>query len=126
MLRAMLCCTLALCPGLACLCLSRTRRGDARDAAASRSRATGEGGGQPGSDSSDEEGSGPAPASFPGEAQLGDVVEYPLSAAVKDRLNDGREKGIAQEYFSSIIIHRRQGFSVMHGPLRNEAGRRLD
>lgn len=85
--------------GLLYVCLCRTRRGDARNAAVSRGRAAGEdGGSQSGSDASDEEGSGPIPGSFPGEAQLGDVVEYPLSAAVKDRLNDGRVKGIALQY----------------------------
>ncbi|CAI5490286.1 unnamed protein product, partial [Closterium sp. Naga37s-1] len=66
----------------------KTRKGDARQAAATRwssdSESEGEGEGQ---------GAGAAGAGVV-EAVTGDVVEYPLSAAVRDRFDDGRTKGV--------------------------------
>ncbi|CAI5472134.1 unnamed protein product, partial [Closterium sp. Yama58-4] len=60
----------------------KTRKGDARQAAASRW-----------SSDSESESESEAEARVV-EAVTGDVVEYPLSAAVRDRFDDGRIKGV--------------------------------
>ncbi|CAI5502385.1 unnamed protein product [Closterium sp. Naga37s-1] len=60
---------------------AQTRKGDARQAAAARW-----------SSDSGSEGEGEAVGQVV-EAVTGDVVEYPLSAAVRDRFDDGRIKG---------------------------------
>ncbi|CAI5476475.1 unnamed protein product [Closterium sp. Yama58-4] len=60
----------------------KTRKGDARQAAASRWSSDSE-------SESESEGEGRIV-----EAVTGDVVEYPLSAAVRDRFDDGRIKGV--------------------------------
>ncbi|CAI7872034.1 unnamed protein product [Closterium sp. NIES-54] len=60
----------------------KTRKGDARQAAAARW-----------SSDSGSEGEGEAVRQVV-EAVTGDVVEYPLSAAVRDRFHDGRIKGV--------------------------------
>ncbi|CAI5527226.1 unnamed protein product [Closterium sp. Naga37s-1] len=62
----------------------KTRKGDARQAAAARWSSDSE---------SEGEGEGEAEGGVV-EAVTGDVVEYPLSAAVRDRFDDGRIKGV--------------------------------
>lgn len=66
----------------------KTRRRDARDAAAGQSQQTDD------EALSEENGGAGGVGGGSREAQLGDVVEYPLSEATKSRLRDGRERGV--------------------------------